>query len=152
MKIWHDNYTNSMGALYTKNQISFSGYTKLVYDGTICEGMNEGVSLKVKTSPGSSWSANSVIDYGWSIYSSSTKTQAFDADVTIDIKTEEPQLLFKVKMDENGVIHPTKQVYNVYADGYKGTLTISLCGKIKKEKGVLKGFLWDASLDLFSVK
>lgn len=75
-----------------------------------------------------------------------------DEDVTIDIKTEEPQLLFKVKMDENGVIHPTKQVYNVYADGYKGTLTISLCGKIKKEKGVLKGFLWDASLDLFSVK
>jgi hypothetical protein len=75
-----------------------------------------------------------------------------DEDVTIDIKTEEPQLLFKVKMDENGVIHPTKQVYNVHADGYKGTLTISLCGKIKKEKGVLKGFLWDASLDLFSVK
>jgi hypothetical protein len=61
-------------------------------------------------------------------------------------------LLFKIKIDEEGVIHPTKQIYNIVSGKFTGTLTVSLCGKIKKEKGEIKGFLWDVSLDLFTIK
>ena len=73
-------------------------------------------------------------------------------DENFEIKSEDDILQFKLKVDENGVIHPTKQVYKLYGDNCHGTLTVSLCGKLKKEKGHLEGFLWDVSVDLFSIK
>ena len=54
-------------------------------------------------------------------------------------------------MDEKGHITPTKQVYDLIANGYKGTLSISLCGNIEKVKGQLKGFMWDAAIELFEL-
>lgn len=68
------------------------------------------------------------------------------------LSTEDDILQFKLKVDDKGVIHPSKQVYKIYSDAYEGTLTVSLCGKLKKEKGELKGFLWDVSIDLYSSK
>ena len=68
------------------------------------------------------------------------------------LSTEDDILQFKLKVDDKGVIHPSKQVYKIHSDGYEGTLTVSLCGKLKKEKGELKGFLWDVSIDLYSSK
>ena len=70
----------------------------------------------------------------------------------VELKSQEDILQFKLKVDENGVIHPSKQVYKLYSDGYEGTLTVSLCGKLKKEKGRLTGFLWDVSVDMYSIK
>jgi len=68
------------------------------------------------------------------------------------LKTEEPILQFKLKVDEDGVIHPSKQIYKLISKEYEGQLNVSLCGKLSKNKGKLEGFLWDVSIDLFSIK
>ena len=70
---------------------------------------------------------------------------------SIPIRTIEDQVLFKVKMGADGHITPTKQEYDLVVNGYKGRLTVSLCGKIEKVKGKLKGFIWDASIELFEL-
>jgi hypothetical protein len=44
-------------------------------------------------------------------------------------------MLFKIKIDNEGTIQPTKQIYKVFADTFEGTLSISLSGKLRKEKG-----------------
>ena len=68
------------------------------------------------------------------------------------LKTIEPILQLKLKIDENGVIHPSKHVFEVFSKNYTGNLTISLCGKLEKIKDTLKGFLWSVSIDLFKIK
>ena len=85
MKVWEDNYTNCSGTVYTRNKINFAGFTKLVFDGTVVEGMDLGASLKIKTQAGSEWSDYKVYTHNWDIYDSDTKTEQFNGDVTIDI-------------------------------------------------------------------
>ena len=76
----------------------------------------------------------------------------FDEKYSFQLKTEEPILQFNLKIDEDGVIHPSKQIYKLSSDCYEGYLNVSLCGKLSKNKGKLEGFLWDVSIDLFSIK
>ena len=76
----------------------------------------------------------------------------FDEKYSNQLKTEEPILQFKLKVDEDGVIHPSKQIYKLISKEYEGQLNVSLCGKLSKNKGKLEGFLWDVSIDLFSIK
>lgn len=70
----------------------------------------------------------------------------------IRIQPELDIMQFNLKIDENGVIHPAKQFYKLNAGDFSGNLTVSLCGKLSKNKGVLTGFLWDVSIDLYSIK
>lgn len=69
-----------------------------------------------------------------------------------EIRTVEDLLQFHLEISEKGEIHPTKQVFEIESDDYKGELSIKLCGKIRNNKGVLEGLLWDISIELFTNK
>ena len=64
------------------------------------------------------------------------------------ISSEKPSLTFNLFVNEDGTIKPTKQSFQLNCDGFNATLTVALCGELKKGKGKLNGFMWDASMDL----
>ena len=125
-----EEISNINCSVYIDDMLDYDTYVSSLIKvyGVICEGTEQYLELTLENS--------------------SVK----DKDGEHMIQTEEPQMLFKIKIDEDGVIHPTKQIYNIVSGRFTGTLTVSLCGKIKKEKGEIKGFLWDVSLDLFTIK
>lgn len=94
--------------------------------GVVCEGTEQWLELKLNN------------------------CYVYEEDYSETLRGEEDQMLFKIKIDNEGTIQPTKQVYKVFADTFEGTLSIALSGKLRKEKGQIKGFMWDASFDLFS--
>lgn len=120
--------SNILTSVYNGGMLSYEANVNCLMKvyGMICEGTEQYLELQLKDSSIS------------------------DEESYTEIETEEPILLFKIIVDEEGVIHPTKQVYKVKAGQYDGYLNVSLCGKLKKEKGQLKGMMWDVSLELFS--
>lgn len=66
------------------------------------------------------------------------------------VYTDEDLLQFQVIVKKNNEIQATKQLFNLNSESYQGHLSVKLCGKLKKNNGVLNGMLWDISADLFS--
>lgn len=124
-----DEIANIKNAVYIDNTVSHEHFIEgiLKVYGVVCQGTTQYVEICLE------------------------KATVSDEDESFTIRTVEDQMLFKIKMDEKGHITPTKQVYELIANGYKGTLSISLCGNIEKVKGQLKGFMWDAAIELFEL-
>ena len=73
--------------------------------------------MKVKTSPGDSWSANTVINHEWDIYDDDTKTEQFNGDVTIDISSYNGSYVVGFGIFGNNHKSPSAaRIYNLYLE------------------------------------